>query len=140
MRLRSPSRKLAEEYIEAFERTEDQLLRERTSDIHDIVQRLLRHLLGIEEKERTACRKCDPGGEGSDLVGPVYGGPGALKGVVLGSGGATSHASILAKSFEIPTVVGVDHAELVQEDDDCHCRWQFRGGVSQPGGGGLAGV
>jgi phosphoenolpyruvate-protein phosphotransferase len=40
-----------------------------------------------------------------------------LKGVVLASGGATSHASILAKSFEIPTVVGVNHTELVDQGD-----------------------
>jgi len=41
-----------------------------------------------------------------------------LKGIVLASGGATSHASILAKSFEIPTVVGVEHAELVRQGDE----------------------
>jgi len=38
---------------------------------------------------------------------------------VLATGGVTSHASILAKSFEIPTVVGVEHlTEAVHEGDD----------------------
>jgi len=41
-----------------------------------------------------------------------------LKAVVLASGGVTSHATILAKSLEIPTVVGVEHArETIQEGD-----------------------
>jgi phosphotransferase system enzyme I (PtsP) len=33
---------------------------------------------------------------------------GHFRGIVLSTGGVTSHASLLAKSFEIPTVVGVD--------------------------------
>src|SRR5207245_3265269 len=42
-----------------------------------------------------------------------------LCGIVLATGGVTSHASILAKSFEIPTVVGCEHLiETVQEGDD----------------------
>jgi phosphoenolpyruvate-protein phosphotransferase len=44
---------------------------------------------------------------------------GRLKGIVLATGGVTSHASILAKSFEIPTVVGVGHiADVLHEGDD----------------------
>jgi len=110
-------KKVSEEYIEALGRAENQLLRERTTDIRDVSQRLLRHLLGLEEKERPKNDSVILVADEitlSDLcmVDPAY-----LKGIVLGSGGATSHASILAKSFEIPTVVGVEHAELVQEDD-----------------------
>jgi phosphotransferase system enzyme I (PtsP) len=42
-----------------------------------------------------------------------------LQGIALATGGVTSHATILAKSFEIPTVVGVDHlSETVHEGDD----------------------
>jgi phosphotransferase system enzyme I (PtsP) len=42
-----------------------------------------------------------------------------LCGIALATGGATSHATILAKSFEIPTVVGIDVLlEHVNEGDE----------------------
>ncbi len=42
-----------------------------------------------------------------------------LVAIALQSGGVTSHAAILARSFEIPTVVGVEHLmESVVEGDD----------------------
>ena len=41
-----------------------------------------------------------------------------IVGIALATGGVTSHATILAKSFEIPTVVGVEHlTETVHERD-----------------------
>ena len=41
-----------------------------------------------------------------------------FKGIVLATGGVTSHASILAKSFEIPSVVAVeDLIESVHQGD-----------------------
>ena len=41
-----------------------------------------------------------------------------LAGIALQSGGVTSHAAILARAFEIPTVVGVEHLmESVIEGD-----------------------
>jgi phosphoenolpyruvate-protein phosphotransferase len=44
--------------------------------------------------------------------------PERLSAIALATGGATSHATILAKSFEIPTVVGVGSLlETVQEGD-----------------------
>lgn len=110
-------KKVIEEYVETLGKATNEQLRERTADIRDIGQRLLRHLLGITEKER-------PRGDSlvlvaheltlSDLCLVDHT---QVKGIVMSSGGATSHASILAKSFEIPTVVGVEHAELVQQGD-----------------------
>lgn len=110
-------KKVLEEYIETLSRIEDPILQDRATDLRDIGQRVLRHLLGVEERE-------GPRGESfimvadevtlSDLCRVDHT---RLKGVVLASGGATSHASILAKSFEIPTVVGVGHTELIQQGD-----------------------
>ena len=110
-------KKVIEEYIETLSRVGDAHLQERTTDLRDIGQRVLRHLLGLEERE-------GPQGESfilvadevtlSDLCRVDHT---RLKGVVLASGGATSHASILAKSFEIPTVVGVSHTEFIQQAD-----------------------
>jgi len=110
-------KKVVEEYVEALSKSANEYLRERTSDIRDVGQRLLRHLLGLTEKER-------PRGESLVLVAQELTlsdlclvDHTQVKGVVMSSGGATSHASILAKSFEIPTVVGVEHADFLQQDD-----------------------
>ncbi len=113
----SAFKKVIEEYIETLSRVGDSHLQDRTADLRDIGQRMLRNLLGLEEYE-------GPRGESfilvadevtlSDLCRVDHT---RLKGVVLASGGATSHASILAKSFEIPTVVGVGHTELVHQND-----------------------
>jgi phosphoenolpyruvate-protein phosphotransferase len=40
-----------------------------------------------------------------------------LKGIIMGRGGTTSHASILAKSLELPTVVGVERLDEIREGD-----------------------
>lgn len=110
-------KKVVEEHVEVLSRAGEEHFRDRATDIRDIGQRVLRHLLGLEEKE-------GPHGESLILVAEELSlsdlclvDHAQLKGIVLASGGATSHASILAKSFEIPTVVGVEHAELVQQSD-----------------------
>lgn len=110
-------KKVIEEYVEALGKAANEHLRDRTADIRDIGQRLLRHLLGLTEKDR-------PRGESLILVASELTlsdlclvDHTQVKGVMMSSGGATSHASILAKSFEIPTVVGVEHAELIQQGD-----------------------
>ena len=110
-------KKVTEGYVETLERTGGEHLRDRAADVRDIGQRVLRHLLGLEEKS-------GPQGENlilvaddlslSDLCRVDHR---QLKGVVLANGGATSHTSILAKSFEIPTVVGVEHAAVIQQGD-----------------------
>src|ERR1700752_2489495 len=50
---------VVEEYVDAFLTMSDGYLRERATDIKDIGQRLLRNLLGLEERER---------GFGADVV------------------------------------------------------------------------
>ncbi|MBP1688043.1 MAG: ptsP [Deltaproteobacteria bacterium] len=106
------------EFVEQFAGLTDTYLQDRAADIKDIGQRVLRHLLGVGERQR-------PFGSGIVLV---AGGVSLsdlamvqeqdLKGVVLAKGGVTSHASILAKSLEIPTVVGAEHAEEVIREGD----------------------
>jgi phosphotransferase system, enzyme I, PtsP len=107
-----------DEYVGAFARMSDRYLRERATDVRDIGHRLLRNLLGVEEQ----APELPDGGilvaeelTLSDLAAIE---PQRLTGIALATGGATSHATILAKSFEIPTVVGVDSLlESVQESD-----------------------
>ena len=106
-------------YVEFFSNMEDSYLRERGSDIEDIGKRVLRNLLGYKGQEtRQFTRKTvviasdiSP----IDLIGLRQDN---LKGIVLSRGGKTSHAVILAKSFEIPMVIGVrDMLDIVKEND-----------------------
>jgi phosphotransferase system, enzyme I, PtsP len=102
-------RRVIEEYLAAFDDIEDPYLKERALDIQDVGQRLVRILLGIDRGgERTP-------GKGSVLVARELTltdfaeiEPENLRGIALATGGVTSHATILAKSFEIPTVVGIE--------------------------------
>lgn len=86
----------------------DEYLKERTADIRDVGQRLIDNLAGIGAKQLEIPKEAilvaedlSPG----DLA--LFEGD-RFQGIVLGAGGVTSHASLLAKSFEIPTVVAVE--------------------------------
>jgi phosphotransferase system, enzyme I, PtsP len=95
----------------------DGYLRERASDFRDVGQRLLRHL--SQEDRKTAFSKSTIlVAEELTLAQLTLVSHENLVGMALQSGGVTSHAAILARSFEIPTVVGVDHLiESVVEGD-----------------------
>lgn len=110
---------VVDEYVRAFADMADDYLRDRTVDIKDIGQRLLRNLLGLDGAEQSLARNSVLMAEELTLSDLSVMEHGRLKGIVLATGGVTSHASILAKSFEIPTVVGVDHLlESAQEGDE----------------------
>jgi len=107
-----------EEFLEVFDQVDDPYLRERALDIRDVGQRLLRILLGIDVSLRVP-------GKGSVLVARELTLTDLseidlleVRGIALATGGETSHATILAKSLEIPTVVGMDQVlDGVSEGD-----------------------
>ncbi len=96
------------QHLDSFSRIEDEYLRERAADVKDVAQRLLENLAGMNEEKPVLPK-------GAVLVAEDIS-PADLsliegdhfRGIVLATGGATSHASILAKSFEIPSVVAVE--------------------------------
>jgi phosphotransferase system enzyme I (PtsP) len=107
------------EYVDAFLAMTDGYLRERAADVRDIGQHLLRNLLGYEERDAGFERDVVLVAHELTLADLSLMEHDRLKGIVLATGGVTSHASILAKSFEIPTVVGVGHvAEVLHEGDN----------------------
>ncbi|MBI3248099.1 MAG: phosphoenolpyruvate--protein phosphotransferase [Deltaproteobacteria bacterium] len=110
-------KKVVDEYADALSKAANEYLRARNADIRDIGQRLLRHLLGLSEKEHAHGESLVLVAEELTLSDLCLVDHTQVKGVVMSSGGATSHASILAKSFEIPVVVGVEHADLIRQDD-----------------------
>jgi phosphotransferase system enzyme I (PtsP) len=90
----SALRTVVAEYVNRFEKLPDSYLRERAVDVRDAGQRILGHLLGLTHQVLV-----------SDLAAVEHS---RLRAIVTGAGGETSHAAILAKSLEIPTVVGAE--------------------------------
>jgi phosphotransferase system enzyme I (PtsP) len=110
---------IVEEYVEEFGRMPDGYLRDRVVDLKDVSLRILRNLLGVAEPERPLEDDSVLVAEELTLSDLALIDHAHLQGIALATGGVTSHATILAKSFEIPTVVGVDHlTETVHEGDD----------------------
>ncbi|MDX2167001.1 MAG: phosphoenolpyruvate--protein phosphotransferase [Deltaproteobacteria bacterium] len=103
--------------VEEFAGLADPYLQERAVDIKDIGQRALRNLLGVAERDRSFASAVVLLAPELTLSDILLIDPEQLKGIVMGAGGATSHASILAKSLEIPTVVGVERLDEVREGD-----------------------
>jgi phosphotransferase system enzyme I (PtsP) len=119
LRAETALRHVVDEYLERFGAMRDEYLSERAADVKDVALRVLRNLLGIEEPERTLDRDTVLVAEDITLSDLGLIDHEHLNGIVLMTGGVTSHASILAKSFEIPTVVGAQPAanEEVHEGD-----------------------
>ncbi len=98
-------------HLKAFARTEDEYLRERTADIEDIRKRVLRNLLGkqpdavtrLEESGIVVARDLSPSETAQMHKRHVLA-------FVTDIGGRTSHTAIMAKSLEIPAVVGLASA------------------------------
>jgi phosphoenolpyruvate-protein phosphotransferase len=87
--------------------------------VKDVGLRILRNLLGVAEPERPLKKDSVLVAEELTLSDLALIEHRHLRAIVLATGGVTSHASILAKSFEIPTVVGVEHvSDVVHEGDD----------------------
>ena len=94
----------------AFSRVEDGYLRERRTDVDDVGDRILRNLLG----QRPTIHVDRPGETilfAHDLTpsDTAQFQRDAVLGIVTETGGRTSHSAIMARSLEIPAVVGVEH-------------------------------
>jgi phosphotransferase system, enzyme I, PtsP len=112
-------KRVVDEYVAQFARMPDGYLRDRVTDVKDVGLRILRNLLGVAEPERPLDRDSVLVADELTLSDLALIEHDRLRGIVLATGGVTSHATILAKSFEIPTVVGTDHvSDAVHELDD----------------------
>ena len=98
-------------YIGVFSKIEDEYLKERTADVNDVGRRILRNLLGkkrsaledIKEQVVVIAHDLSP----SDTASMHRQNVSAF---VTDIGGKTSHTAIMAKSLEIPAVVGAEEA------------------------------
>ncbi len=99
-----------------FEAFEDPYLRERGRDVQQVAGRVIRVLCG-SSAESTA------GAEAAIFVAEDISPADMLAlrsaiGFGIDLGGTTSHTAILARSMNVPAVVGLGHASALVEDDD----------------------
>lgn len=98
-----------DKFAKLLGKAKDELIRERVADLHDVRNRLLRIAAGAPESNL------------SSLEGPVIVAAHDLLpsdtatldranvlAIVTEIGGATSHSAIIARSYEIPAILGID--------------------------------
>jgi phosphotransferase system enzyme I (PtsI) len=106
-------------YIEVFSKIEDEYLRERVQDINDVGKRILRNLLGREKKhleelkDRVVVVAHDLSPSDTAVMHRRN-----VCAFVTDIGGKTSHTAIMAKSLEIPAVVGTEEATAKIKTED----------------------
>ncbi|MFQ5683987.1 MAG: phosphoenolpyruvate--protein phosphotransferase [Candidatus Binatia bacterium] len=106
------------QYLKSFTRIGDEYLRGRGADVKDVAQRVLETLSGIKEAKVNLPDKAILVAEDLSPADLTLIEGDHFQGIVLSTGGETSHASILAKSFELPSVVAVDRVlENVHQGD-----------------------
>ncbi|MNW34944.1 Phosphoenolpyruvate-protein phosphotransferase [compost metagenome] len=98
---------VATQFIEMFENMKSAYLQERAADMRDVTKRILNHLLGIQYvspadiSEEVIVIAEDLTPSDTAQLNRRY-----VKGFTTNIGGRTSHSAIMARSLEIPAVVG----------------------------------
>ncbi|MED1916557.1 phosphoenolpyruvate--protein phosphotransferase [Bacillus thuringiensis] len=98
---------VAQAFIGLFEQMDNEYMRERAADIRDVTKRVLSYLLGVpfaglgELTEEVIIVADDLTPSDTAQLDRRY-----VKGFVTDIGGRTSHSAIMARSLEIPAVVG----------------------------------
>src|SRR5699024_5143605 len=110
---------IANRFIDMFKNMENEYMRERAADIQDVTKRVMAHLLGvnfpnpalIDEEVIVIAHDLTPSDTAQlnrDFV----------KGFVTDIGGRTSHSAIMARSLEIPAIVGTKEITERSEEND----------------------
>lgn len=99
-----------------FEAMDDEYMRERAMDIKDISQRIIRILNG-SDADKTLCLTEPVIIAASDLTpsDTAQMNPELVLGIITETGGATSHAAIIARMLGIPLVVSPEITSLVSD-------------------------
>ena len=101
-------REFTDNYLQAFAAIKDEYLRERAADVLDVTEQIIKCLLGFETDRLAALDKevvivadelkpSDVARLNREFI----------LGIITEKGGKTSHAAIIARSLEIPTISGV---------------------------------
>jgi len=102
-----------------FDAMDNEYMRERAADVRDVADRVLRELAGVgvadlselQDEVVLVCRDLAP----SETAAMN---PAKVLGILTDLGGKTSHTAIVARTLEIPAVLGLRHVtELVKTGD-----------------------
>ena len=113
-----------EQLVEQFERFDDPYLRERKFDVVQVVERVIKELLGHPSR---AVMKAGKGVKEETLVVVAHDLSPAdvisfkehrFASFITDVGGATSHTAILARSMAIPSVVGMENGRSLIRDGE----------------------
>src|SRR5690625_1587635 len=106
-------------FIDMFKNMDNEYMRERAADIEDVTKRVMAHLLGvplpdpalIDEEVIVIANDLTP--SDTAQLNREF-----VKGFATDIGGRTSHSAIMARSLEIPAVVGTKEiTQQVKKDD-----------------------
>ncbi|WP_409291986.1 phosphoenolpyruvate--protein phosphotransferase [Peribacillus sp. SCS-37] len=109
----------ADMFVMMFEQMDNEYMKERAADIRDVTKRVLAHLLEVQipnpsmisEEVIIVAEDLTP--SDTAQLNRTY-----VKGFTTNIGGRTSHSAIMARSMEIPAVVGTkDAVEQIQNGD-----------------------
>jgi phosphoenolpyruvate-protein phosphotransferase (PTS system enzyme I) len=101
----------ADMFISMFESMENEYMKERAADIRDVTKRVMAHLLGVQipnpsmVAEEVVIVAEDLTPSDTAQLNRQF-----VKGFTTNIGGRTSHSAIMARSMEIPAVVGTKAA------------------------------
>ena len=112
-------KEVTDKYVAMFESMDNEYFSERTVDIKDVAKRVLIHLQGLETfsfaeiKEEVIVLAKDLTPSDTAQLNKRL-----VKGFITGTGGRTSHSAIMARTLEIPAVVGAKQAYDELENGD----------------------
>lgn len=105
-------------YVAIFESMEDEYMRERAADIKDVAKRLMNNLAGIEDSFDIAETNTIVIAHDLTPSDTAQLDKEKVIAFLTNIGGRTSHSAIMARTLEIPAVVGLhDITETVQNGD-----------------------
>jgi len=120
-----------EQVAKQFDEMEDPYLRERKADLEQVVERMLRYMRGQASPMEGRASKAKAHDKDNPDVPMVlvahdlspadmmHFKQSVFTGFVTDVGGKTSHTAIVARSLDIPAVVGVRNASQLVQQDDC---------------------
>lgn len=107
------------EYVQMLESLDNEYLRERVADVKDISSRLLKKLIGIKGVDLSSLEEeCIVVADDLTPSDTAQMRKDKVLGFVTELGGRTSHTSIMARTLELPAVVGVKDITKNVKDED----------------------
>ncbi|WP_062104445.1 phosphoenolpyruvate--protein phosphotransferase [Bacillus niameyensis] len=115
----SALKETTDQYVSIFEQMDNEYMKERAADIKDVSKRILAHLLGVQIQspsmvaEEVIIVAEDLTPSDTAQLNKQF-----VRGFTTNIGGRTSHSAIMARSLEIPAVVGTKTITSSIQDGD----------------------